>query len=59
MDWVAMLSRSRNLPDLGTEPRSPALQADSSLSEPPGKLTPLKVIMKYYLCSPGDDLMKL
>ena len=28
---------SRDLPDLGIEPRSPALQADSSPSEPPGK----------------------
>ena len=27
----------RNLPDPGMEPRSPALQADSLLSEPPGK----------------------
>ena len=26
-----------NLPDAGTEPWSPALQADSLLSEPPGK----------------------
>ena len=26
-----------SLPDSGTEPRSPALQADSLLSEPPGK----------------------
>ena len=26
-----------NLPNPGTEPRSPALQADSLLSEPPGK----------------------
>ena len=26
-----------DLPDLGIEPRSPALQADASLSEPPGK----------------------
>ena len=25
------------LPDRGTEPRSPALQADALLSEPPGK----------------------
>ena len=31
-----------NLPNLGMEPRSPALQADSLLSEPPGKpLLPL------------------
>ena len=27
----------RDLPDPGVEPRSPALQADSLLSEPPGK----------------------
>ena len=27
-----------DLPDSGIEPRSPALQADSLLSEPPGKL---------------------
>ena len=27
----------RDLPDLGIEPRSPALQMDSVLSEPPGK----------------------
>ena len=30
-----------NLPDPGTEPRSPALQADSLPSEPPGKYTTL------------------
>ena len=28
---------SRDLPDLGTEPWSPTLQADSLASEPPGK----------------------
>ena len=28
---------SGNLPDPGIEPRSPALQADAVLSEPPGK----------------------
>ena len=28
---------SRGLPNPGTEPSSPALQADSLLSEPPGK----------------------
>ena len=31
---------SRDLPDPGTEPKSPALQADTSPSEPPGKPTP-------------------
>ena len=29
---------SRDLPDPGTEPKSPALQADTSPSEPPGGL---------------------
>ena len=35
---------SRDLPNPGIEPKSPALQADSLLSEPPGKPIP----------SPGD-----
>ena len=34
-----MFSSPGDLPDLGTEPRSPAFQADSLLSEPPGKPT--------------------
>ena len=37
LEWVAMPSLGDH-PDLGTEPRSPAMQADSLLSEPPGKL---------------------
>ena len=36
LEWVAMPS-SRDLPNSGTEPRSAILQADSLLSEPPGK----------------------
>ena len=32
------MSFSRDLPNPGIEPRSPALRADSLLSEPPGKL---------------------
>ena len=37
--WSGMLFPSlRDLPDPGVEPRSPALQADSLLSESPGKL---------------------
>ena len=36
LEWVAMPS-SRDLPKPGIEPRSPALQADSLPSEPPGK----------------------
>ena len=36
LEWVA-ISFSRDLPNPGIEPRSPALQADSLLPEPPGK----------------------
>ena len=36
LKWVA-IPISGDLPDLGVEPVSPALQADSLLSEPPGK----------------------
>ena len=38
LEWVAMPSPG-DLPNSGIEPRSPALQADSLLSEPPGKPT--------------------
>ena len=53
LEWVA-IPFSRDLPDPGIEPRSPALQADSLLSEPPGNLvlngiliTSLKGILLY------------
>ena len=36
LEWVAV-SFSRGSPDPGMEPGSPALQADSLLTEPPGK----------------------
>ena len=36
LEWVAMPSPG-DLPDPGTEPRSPTLQADALLSEPSGK----------------------
>ena len=36
LEWVVMPS-SGDLPNLGIEPRSPTLQADSLPSEPPGK----------------------
>ena len=39
LEWVAYPSPG-DLPDPGTEPGSPALQVDSSLTEPPGKPTP-------------------
>ena len=37
LEWVAMLSPPGNLPDPGVQPKSPALQADSLLTEPQGK----------------------
>ena len=37
LEWVA-IPFSRGFPNPGIEPGSPALQADSLLSEPPGKL---------------------
>ena len=36
LEWVA-ISFSRDLPDPGIQPRSPAFQADALTSEPPGK----------------------
>ena len=36
VEWLAVPSPG-DLPDPGIEPQSPALQADSLLSEPPGK----------------------
>ena len=40
-EWVAIsFSRGIYLPDPGTEPRSPALQADSLLFELPGDVYP-------------------
>ena len=42
-DWSELLFPSpRDLPDPGVKPRSPALQADSLSSEPPGKLLPTR-----------------
>ena len=38
-----------DLPDPGIEPRSPALQADSSLPEPPGKPTVVGLFYSLWL----------
>ena len=43
-EWVA-IPFSRDFPDAGIEPRAPALQADSLLSESPGKPQ-----SSFYLC---------
>ena len=38
LEWIAIpFSRAGDLPNPGIEPRSPALQVDSLLAEPPGK----------------------
>ena len=42
LEWVA-ISFSRELPDPGIEPKSPALQAEALTSEPPG--TPICDVM--------------
>ena len=49
--WVAMPS-SRDLPNPGIEPRFPALQVDSLLSEPPGK--PMQIYMLHDICRRQD-----
>ena len=50
LEWIAISSTSysRDLPNAGIEPGSPALQADSLLSEPPGK--PIYKLHMYLLC---------
>ena len=37
LEWVAIPFSPENLPNPGIKPESPALQADSLPSEPPGK----------------------
>ena len=43
LKWVA-ISFSRDLPDPGIEPGSPALQADTLTSEPPGTLSVMSIL---------------
>ena len=45
LEWLPFPSPG-GLPDPGIEPRSPALQADALLSEPPGKPQKDKVVLK-------------
>ena len=55
-DWSGLpCPPAGDLPDPGTEPRSPALQADSLPTEPPGKplVNPLfsnKMFMYFIVC---------
>ena len=46
LEWVA-ISFSKELPDRGIKPGSPALQADSSPSEPPGKPKHLELLFNF------------
>ena len=50
-------SSSGNLPDPGTEPRSPALQVDSLLTEPPEKPYPLWRPSKEHSMEMGWEVM--
>ena len=47
VDWVAVLF-FRGSSDLGTEPRSPALQADSLPTELPGKQGDNQVYLTFF-----------
>ena len=54
--WSGLpFSSPGDLPDPGMEPKSPALQADSLLSEPPGK--PISALRSYQFR--GEDLLKI
>ena len=50
LEWVA-ISLSRSLPNSGIEPRSLALQADSLLSEPPGKALCKFITFQIHVCN--------
>ena len=48
LGWVA-ISFSRDLPDPGIKPGSPALQVDSLLTEPPRKPSHSSILPKWIL----------
>ena len=50
LEWV-VISFSGDFPDPGIEPRSPALQADSLLSEPPGNRAMIVFLCLAYFSS--------
>ena len=52
--WSGLLFPSPgDLPDPGIEPGSPALQADSLPSEPPGSIL-LVIVLLYWNVAPSD-----
>ena len=54
LEWVAFPFSREELPNLGIEPRSPALQADSLPAEPPGKSESEVTQLCPTLCNPMD-----
>ena len=59
--WLA-IPFSRDFPDPGIEPRSPALQADSLQSEPPGNLIfveDIQILFSYLSDSQIDTVEKM
>ena len=57
LEWIAILSSS--LPDPGIKPASPALQADSSASEPPRKPLALTFTFNNHLKVHGKYMAKI
>ena len=49
LEWLPFPSPG-DLPNPGIKPRSPALQADSLPSEPPGNMTRNKQSVNVYMC---------
>ena len=49
LEWVAILFSPGDLSNPGIKPRSPVLQADSLLSEPPGKPTHMCIYIYIYI----------
>ena len=47
LEWVVM-SSSRDLPNPGIEPRSPTLQPDSLMSEPPGMMCVFFLLTNFF-----------
>ena len=54
LEWVAI--PLGDLPDLGIEPGSPALQVDSLPSEPPGKPSEAAYPIYYFISRPASRL---
>ena len=56
LEWVG-IPFARDLPDRGSEPRSPTLQADSFSSEPPEKSNEYIYIYMFFIAYLAGHLM--